>query len=316
MKIIIFSPFFGKLPNYFQLWLNSVKNNKNIDVRFFTDNDLSQYIIPKNVYVTKISFLDFIKKIQLKFDFEIKIKNPYKLCDIKPMYGYIFEEDTENYDFWGHADIDFIFGDLSSFITKIHLLREKKIFRNGHFSIYKNTREVNRYFKKKIHKIDYKFVLSNLNYLSFDELPKFSINSIFDYLKEPVYHKNDLIADIHPLYKSFKLCHLDYLRFSYNNIKVDYLFEYKSPKIFGFYLENNQIKKKEFLYLHMQKRNFKNSLIDEENFFIIPDEFVNNLNVNINLLKKVSSKKIKVNKMIKSKINSLKYLFLKNYLLR
>ena len=31
------------------------------------------------------------RKIQLKFDFEIKITESHKHCDYKPAYGYIFE---------------------------------------------------------------------------------------------------------------------------------------------------------------------------------------------------------------------------------
>ena len=55
--------------------------------------------------------------IQEKFDYDISICEPHKLCDYKPAYGYIFEQYISEYKFWGHCDIDTIMGDLNEFIT-------------------------------------------------------------------------------------------------------------------------------------------------------------------------------------------------------
>ena len=45
------------------------------------------------------------------------VNSPYKLCDYKPVYGLIFDEDLQDYDFWGHCDVDLIFGDIRKFIN-------------------------------------------------------------------------------------------------------------------------------------------------------------------------------------------------------
>lgn len=311
MKIIIFSTHFGKLPNYFQLWLNSIRVNKNIAVRFFTDNDLNKFSIPDNVSITNISFLDFVKKVQSKFSFKINIQNPYKLCDIKPMYGYLFENEITNYDFWGHCDIDFIFGNLSNFFSKVDFLNNKKFFRNGHFSIYKNNFEVNRYFKIKVQKIDYKFILKNSENFSFDELPKYSINSIFDSLKEHIYHKNNIIADIHPLYESFKLTCLDLSNLQYKKLDNNYIFSFDNGNVFGFTIINQKIVKKEFLYVHMQKRKFYNLAENNKNFFIIPDKFVDKLFINKKTLNYYNNNNLKIKQFYNSKIMSINNLFFK-----
>ena len=61
--------------------------------------------------------LEAIKQqVQKMFDFPIYLDHPYKLCDYKPAYGYIFPEYTKGYDYWGHCDMtDCIFGNLRKF---------------------------------------------------------------------------------------------------------------------------------------------------------------------------------------------------------
>ena len=54
-KICLIILYFGKLPNYFDLWLNSCKYNSSIDFLIFTD-DRTEYDYPKNVRVIYTSF--------------------------------------------------------------------------------------------------------------------------------------------------------------------------------------------------------------------------------------------------------------------
>lgn len=100
--------YFGKLPNYFELWLESCKYNETINFLLFTD-DKTEYDYPDNVTVIYTSFENIKSQIQSKFDFKISLERPYKLCDYRPAYGYIFNEYLKEYDFWGHCDLDVIF---------------------------------------------------------------------------------------------------------------------------------------------------------------------------------------------------------------
>ena len=43
---------------------------------------------------------------------QVTLDRPYKLCDFKPAYGFIFGEYLKEYDYWGHCDIDIVWGDL------------------------------------------------------------------------------------------------------------------------------------------------------------------------------------------------------------
>lgn len=138
------------------------------------------------------------KKIQSKFDFEIKLNHPYKFCDMKPMYGYLFEEYNYNFQFWGYCDIDVIFGNLDKFITK-EMLQYDKLFINGHMTIMRNTEKINKLFMENIDGNPfYKTVLQSNSSYNFDEefLDRININTIFQNNDIPVY-KDAVIADIY-----------------------------------------------------------------------------------------------------------------------
>ena len=74
--------------------------------------------------------------IQNKFDFDIALKAPYKLCDYKPAYGYLFQEYLEGYEYWGYCDVDMIFGNLKRFLPDNVIGEYDKIGHLGHLSLY------------------------------------------------------------------------------------------------------------------------------------------------------------------------------------
>ena len=70
-KVTFLIPYFGKLPNYFDLFLKSCEFNRNYLWIIFTD-DTTERRWPSNVLHVAMSFDELKKKIQSKFDFEIK----------------------------------------------------------------------------------------------------------------------------------------------------------------------------------------------------------------------------------------------------
>jgi len=55
--IYLFIPYFGKFPNYFQLYLDSASINCDIlRIILITDIDMTEYILPANVKVFNIDF--------------------------------------------------------------------------------------------------------------------------------------------------------------------------------------------------------------------------------------------------------------------
>ena len=63
-RIGIVLPYFGKLPNYFPLFLNSCRFNPTIDWLVYTDSD-QKMDWPENVKVTKTTFDAFRSRIHL-----------------------------------------------------------------------------------------------------------------------------------------------------------------------------------------------------------------------------------------------------------
>ncbi len=73
MKTIAYIiPYFGKLPEMFDLWLKSCALNPTIDWLLFT-NDKTEHQYPNNVKVTYMTFTELVSKIQSKFPFKILV---------------------------------------------------------------------------------------------------------------------------------------------------------------------------------------------------------------------------------------------------
>lgn len=170
-NIAVLTCWYGNYPWYFPYFLHSCSFNSSIDFLIFTDNQETIANKPNNV---KIIFktIDTIKKTTSeKLGFEVNIDYPYKLCDFKPAYGLIFSEYLKNYDFWGHGDIDIIYGNIRNFITN-DLLQDYDVISSRHdyitgsFCLFKNTEKINRLFLKSR---DYELVFSSSEHFCFDE---------------------------------------------------------------------------------------------------------------------------------------------------
>ena len=77
-----------------------------------------------------------------------------KLCDYRPAFGEMYAGEIEGYDFWGHTDLDCVYGKLWDFVSD-DLLENCDVFSNdpypqmcGPFTCYRNTESVNGLFRK------------------------------------------------------------------------------------------------------------------------------------------------------------------------
>jgi len=168
-RICIICPYFGVLPNYIGLFFQSCKTNYSIDWLIFTDCSYHGYL-PNNVKLIFTSFDDFRERVQAKFDFQISLTSAYKLCDFRPAYGVILNDYLNGYDYWGHCDLDMIFGDIRKFWTDEVLSKYDKIFTRGHLTLYRNTPIVSKYYMLPGEGYDYKNVFSNPKSRCFDEM--------------------------------------------------------------------------------------------------------------------------------------------------
>lgn len=275
-RVCFVIPYFGEMPNFFELFLKSCEINKDFNWLIITD-DNSKYNYPKNVRKIEMTFKECQLFIKSKFDFDVSIEFPKKLCDYKPAYGYIFSEYLKTYDFWGYCDLDVIFGNLGHFITDQIIDSYDRLFPLGHLSLYRNNDRMTKIFMESINnKSAYKEVYTNSNMCSFDEWTDYSINSILLDNNIKIYCK-EIIADIDPYNSSFVLSHFDMLtkRWFKDEVKNS-LFKWDNGKIIRIWFEDKKIKSKEYLYIHLQKRNMKNLVSDLkcECFYIVPNRFI------------------------------------------
>lgn len=286
---------YGKLPEYFKFWELSCSYNQDYDFLVFTDQDYkSSY---RNVKIINKSMIEMKDLFANKLDLDIKIEKPYKFCDFRPAYGIIFDDYLKQYDFWGHCDIDQIFGNISTFITDDVLSKYDKINQNGHFSLYRNNEKINNLFKKDSAKFSYKEVFSNKEHYAFDEFT--GINRIVLKEKIKLCFKNNF-ADIDVKHKRYTLANLP------NHEKQ--VFAWENGKIFKYYLENNEIKKEELMYLHFQKKKANIISLDKAKTIIIGS---NGIDVVDNITEKEIDKYNPYLGQMPERIEKIKYYFTK-----
>jgi hypothetical protein len=79
-------------------------------------------------------------------------KGPYKLCDVKPAYGFIHDKEIRDYDYFGFGDIDVIYGNIRKFMDDnilTHNLISTHYNRiSGHFTLLKNTEDMRNAFRR------------------------------------------------------------------------------------------------------------------------------------------------------------------------
>lgn len=94
-----------------------------------------------------------------------------KVCDYRPAFGVLFADMLKGYDFWGHVDLDCVYGRLDRFLPDCYL-DTLDIFGNdpgaicGPFSLYRNIPRVNNLF---FHNPAWRTVFKSTEYCAFDE---------------------------------------------------------------------------------------------------------------------------------------------------
>lgn len=274
-KIVFICPYFGTLPEYFPLWLKSCKKNHTIDWIIITD-DKASYEYPENVRVYYCSFRKFAAYIRKKTGFASSIKYPYKLCDYKPVYGKIMEDQIRGYDFWGHCDMDTVFGDLRKFFTEEILCSCDKLMFLGHMTLYRNTSKVNnRYLLSAGLGRLSEEILTHSENQQFDEFSRYGINRIYQVHRFPMKRMDAMYADISPLRYAFMLSKYDENYKQYYEPFQPRVFEWIDGQLFDCTVKTSgQIRKREIGYVHFQKRKMENHVnISADRFYIIPSGF-------------------------------------------
>jgi hypothetical protein len=275
-SILIIIPYFGPFPKQFEFWLQSAHDNPSVDFLLFTDQEL---VSRDNVKTVSMPFSQMKNLIQAKFDFPITILSPYKLCDFKSAYGYIFDDYVKDYNFWGFGDLDLVYGAIRHFFTDAILSNFKIISGWGHLTLYENSEFCNNFFQTKLEGFQY--------YKDSFTEPK---NTVFDeYLHGGM---SDLFNHLHPnlIYNQRPFDDILVPRLSFNFISVfhplvskNLIFEYHNGNLYRIFTnESNQIVREPTLYAHFQQRKFMKVQTNHKNhYLIIPNSYIDYSTVTI-----------------------------------
>ncbi len=151
-SICIVITYFGRWPFWIHFFIESCRFNPTVNWLIYTDcgwiNDC-----PPNIEIKPISYHDYCQFVSAKLAIDFTPLNAYKLCDIRPAYGLLHEDDLSNYDFWGYGDIDLIYGNIRRFLTDDRLAH-KDVYSNhqtrtsGHLCLIRNCADLKLAFQK------------------------------------------------------------------------------------------------------------------------------------------------------------------------
>ena len=159
-------PHFGERPPYFPLVLRSMAGNPEVSWLLLTEQPVPE--APPNVTVELCEFDELVKRIQSHVEFEIALTSPYKLCDFRPAFGEIFADELAGYDFWGHCDLDVLFGRIRDHLPPEAFEADKILFQ-GNFALYRNVPPAARWYRHEVGRISYRDVFTDPTPQHFDE---------------------------------------------------------------------------------------------------------------------------------------------------
>jgi hypothetical protein len=290
-RIWLYMPYFGALPNYFQLYLDSLERNADyLSVLLLTDLDLAKYRMPENIIVAPTSISDLRKNSARLIETELGtslrsdclLKQPYKLCDFRILYPELFREIGECHgvtseDFVGWGDCDVIYGRFSDFLD---LRGDYEVIGgfHGHLTAFRNTVSFRKLFK----------TIENLPKLLVDDKSHIVDETAFrgpllDLLAKrqgKLFYTNRYFCDIVPEC-FFGLFRPDYAQRprnffdAYNPTKdIDHLYYDREGRLTVVY-EN--LDSRQAMYCHLQKRamsinfdRYENGYYIRENTFSLP----------------------------------------------
>lgn len=270
LKLITISCYFGKLPDYFPLFLRSLARNPTIDFLLVTDCEV--LCPPSNVRVFRCTFEEVKERIASVIEFPIVLHRPYKLCDFRPVWPLAFRDFIEGYDFWGHCDMDMIFGDIRSFLPDEVLANHDRIYQFGHLCYYRNTDEVIQRYQLDAG-LNFQTVFTSPDSFAYDEFA--GMGNIYSKYHFPVYCSRDCV-DV--TYRRVRFTRTDFHvpkeELPFNNYRYQ-VFYWEDGKVFRAYLKKGKICQDEFNYIHLSKRKMLTNGVDEScnSFYITSHGF-------------------------------------------
>jgi hypothetical protein len=142
-RVCIIIIYFGPWPIWFSAWLRSCSCNPEFDWLILSNGE-SPKELPPNVKVEPLSNDALEQRVSEMLGVPFALSRGYKLVDLKPTYGELFQQYLHDYDFWGYTDLDVVYGRLADFFTEDRLLNHDVLSPSdrllvGHLTLIRNT---------------------------------------------------------------------------------------------------------------------------------------------------------------------------------
>lgn len=235
-KVAQIIPYFGKWPEWIELYFYSCGKNPMVDFIFYTDCPLPKHKY-KNTIFHQCTYNDYCNLISKRLNIDYHCEKPYKLTDLKPFIGIIHEQELKSYDFWGMGDLDLVYGNLGIVINNANLdkydvLTTHNYHIAGHCCFCRN----NGYYRNLCFKIkNWEQKITNEKAMSIDEgewsdlvCPHIkTIRYIYKYFFKPFgIHYFKILDNLNPIFHKKILLHeywtspqpKEHQNWSYNSI--------------------------------------------------------------------------------------------------
>ena len=168
-KILLTAVYFGSWPKWFPAFLASCVASRDIDWLIISDCEIKNISFP-NISFVPMTMEEFNRMASSALGINVR-KQPYTHDDLRPAYGHILGEFYKGYDFWGHVDVDVVWGDIRKFITddllnSCDILSSRENAFAGHFTVYRNDPEINAIYRRHP---DWQQVMGDDQYHHFNE---------------------------------------------------------------------------------------------------------------------------------------------------
>ena len=125
-RLVLITGMFGvsPLPPHLPMVLRSIQESGADGIIIGGDERELQSILPPNVLHIPMTWDGLHDLISTKLFNGLTLPGfqaagGYKVNDVKPLFGYLFQEILQGYEFWAHVDTDMIFGDVAGILNPL-----------------------------------------------------------------------------------------------------------------------------------------------------------------------------------------------------
>lgn len=137
IRKLLICPYFGPLPDWFHLWYANIKRLEpyGYDLLIETEED------------------QFAKRVKRVLGVKYPRGDGRKVCDYRCAFGVLYADEVADYPFWGHTDLDMVYGRVGHFLpddvlSPLDIFSNHATYISGPWSLYRRSPEISHLFRE------------------------------------------------------------------------------------------------------------------------------------------------------------------------